>query len=113
MLAAAALVAVLPAAGADAARPQAEELIVGFRAGIARSQQDQALEQAGAKAKRRFGRIRAALVTGRADRLRKDPRVRYVEPNGVVTADSDPAFGQLWGLENVGQLVGFSYGVPD
>ena len=107
------LVAAIPAAGAQAARPQTEELIVGFRVGVSRSQQDQALEQAGAKPKRRFGRIRAALVSGRADKLRKDPRVRYVEPNGVVSIDSDPAFGQLWGLENVGQLVGFSYGVPD
>lgn len=36
------------------------------------------------------------------------PEIEYVEPNYIVTAvdiPSDPRFGELWGLENTGQLI--------
>ena len=42
--------------------------------------------------------------------LRAHPDVAYVEPNYIVRADvappTDPWFDQLWGLLNVGQIVG-------
>ena len=50
------------------------------------------------------------------DRLSKRPTVVYVEPNYIVQAlqtPSDPKFGQLWGLQNVGQAVnGGTGGTP-
>ncbi|CAN5301770.1 hypothetical protein BH09ACT13_BH09ACT13_05900 [soil metagenome] len=44
-----------------------------------------------------------------AKALASDPRVRYVEPNHVVSllaVPDDPSFGQLWGLNNTGQTSG-------
>jgi subtilisin family serine protease len=41
--------------------------------------------------------------------LRTHPDVAYAEPNYVISADivpNDPWFGELWGLQNVGQSVG-------
>ena len=56
------------------------------------------------------------LVSVPADRadayisiLSAEPRIKYVEPNYVVTADltpNDPRFGDLWGLNNDGQTGG-------
>ncbi len=102
------------------------ELIVGFQPGVPRAEQGRALGQVSATVRRSFGPIQAALVrvpqadTERAlARLRRDPRVRYAEPNFVVRADSagvlpdDPAFDQLWGLDNSGQVVNFIPGTPD
>jgi subtilisin family serine protease len=43
---------------------------------------------------------------------RRDPEVLYAEPNYIYELDTvpnDPSFGQLWGLNNTGQLGG----VPD
>ncbi len=45
-------------------------------------------------------------------RLTTHPLVEYVEPNYVVQAvdtPNDPMFDQLWGLQNIGQLIG---GIP-
>lgn len=44
-------------------------------------------------------------------RFEHDPSVEYAEPDYLVTADDrtvpgDPAFGQLWGLDNTGQTGG-------
>ncbi len=42
-------------------------------------------------------------------RLAADARVRYVEPNYVVSADAtpnDPSYAQLWGMNNTGQTGG-------
>ncbi|MFL6278892.1 MAG: FG-GAP-like repeat-containing protein, partial [Vicinamibacterales bacterium] len=50
-----------------------------------------------------------ALVTA----LAKNPHVEYAEPNYVVrlaTTPNDPAFGQLWGLKNTGQVISGSVG---
>ena len=52
-----------------------------------------------------------ASLTERATKyLLGHPRVRYVEPNHVVstvaTMPNDPSFSQLWGLSNTGQTGG-------
>src|SRR5262245_26945891 len=46
--------------------------------------------------------------------LRSHPDVEYAEPNYIVTADAvpnDTLFGQLWGMRNIGQIVGVA-GTP-
>jgi subtilisin family serine protease len=113
-----------PAAGA--ARPLsvaaekppvvANELIVGFEHTVSSAQQGAAVREAGGTAEKRFSQIDAVLVrvaAGTTERvtahLVSDPRVRYVEPNYVVTAavtPNDPSFSQLWGMHNTGQTGG-------
>src|SRR4051812_45262064 len=47
--------------------------------------------------------------------LQTDSRVAYAEPNYIlhaITVPDDPGFGQLWGLQNLGQTVGGIPGVP-
>ena len=92
------------------------ELIVGFEAGVSEAAQADALAQVGATKKKGVKQIRAALVkvpekraTAVAKALSDDPRVRYVEPNHVITTalvPDDQSFGQLWGLDNTGQTGG-------
>jgi serine protease len=82
-----------------------------------------ALERAEATANGRLRRIRAFVVSvpasdrGRAlAELRRDPRVRFAEPDAVYRVDAlpnDPLFGQLWGLNNTGQTVKSSMGAAD
>ena len=101
------------------------KLIVGFRAGVSDRAQQRALERAGADRLRRLGsnRVRLAAVAPRAarraiDLLEGDSRVRYVEPDRVISLDAlapapdDPQFAGQWGLENTGQPVGFTPGTP-
>ncbi len=92
------------------------ELVVGFEAGVSEAAQAEVLAQAGVTKKKGVKQIRAALVgvsekraTAVAKALADDPRVRYVEPNHVITTaviPDDPSFGQLWGLNNTGQTGG-------
>ncbi len=126
LLAAAALSACLALAGgsarsADAAKPQAPaavpgELIVGFERGASPAGRRAAVANVGAAEEESFPEIRAALVKvppaqtdAAMKRLLADPRVRYVEPNHVLSiaaTPNDPSFGQLWGLHNTGQTGG-------
>jgi subtilisin family serine protease len=99
------------------------ELLVGFKAGVSEAEQDDALAEAGASGKKNFKRIKARLATTQPERveaalkaLEDDPRVRYAEPNYVVSADlfpTDPSFAQLWGLQNTGQSVNGTPGKAD
>jgi subtilisin family serine protease len=98
------------------------EVLVGFRASSSNSQRRNALDEVGAKAKKRLAQINAELVTVTGPsakaiaRLERNPHVRYAEPNYVITADStpnDPSFPQLWGLDNTGQAIGFFPSTPD
>jgi subtilisin family serine protease len=102
------------------------ELIVGFRPGVSAGAQVDVLSSAGATRKRRFDRLRGALVsidpakTGQAIRkLERDGRVAYAEPNLVLHADdhggspNDPSMHQLWGLDNFGQTVNWVTGTAD
>ena len=75
----------------------AGELLIGFKAGVTTAQQKQVLARVGATEKRRFKQIHGALAKVHADatsavlaQLRADPRVRYAEPNFVVSADVTP-----------------------
>ena len=92
------------------------ELIVGFKPGVSDAAQAEALEQAGAKQKKKLEQIHAHLANAPENKvaevekaLASDPRVDYVEPNYVVTASvvpNDPQFSQLYGLNNTGQTGG-------
>ncbi len=93
-----------------------DELIVGFRSSLSLGAQDAIVRQAGGATAQRFRQIDAALVrapggaTGAAAKaLVSDPRVRYVEPNSLVSASAtpnDPSYGSLWGMNNTGQTGG-------
>ncbi len=114
---------VLPAAGAVAQQSSAaappvvpNELIVGFKSSVTAGQQAAAVQQAGGSERQRFGQIDAVLVrtsSGAQDRVAKallnDPRVRYVEPNRIVSiaaTPNDTRYNELWGMNNTGQTGG-------
>jgi subtilisin family serine protease len=92
------------------------ELIVVFEKHASQGQRGAALAQAGARPKKAFPQIGAALVEVDRNRpeaavraLARHPHVSYVQPNHVYTTmavPDDPSFGQLWGLENTGQTGG-------
>jgi subtilisin family serine protease len=78
-------------------------------------------EQTGADAIQTIGRAGLRRIRARAldvpallRLLANHPEVLYVEPNYLVrafTEPNDPSFPQLWGLENIGQVVNGSAGV--
>ncbi len=119
------LAAVLLAAPASSA-PQREaraRVLVGFDPGVAVTAQRSALDKAGLTANGRIRPLRTFVASvPSADRgaalaaLRKDPRVRFAEPDatyGIDALPNDPSFGQLWGLNNTGQTVKTSTGTAD
>ena len=101
------------------------QLIVGFKHGVTRAREREALAAAGAHVEFGLPDIGAMLAAapGKRDsalaRLRRDPAVRYAEPNyrlyasDARIAPDDPAFQNLWGLDNSGQTVNFLPGTPD
>jgi subtilisin family serine protease len=99
------------------------ELLIGFKSGVTAAEQKQVLARIGATEKRKFKQIHGALARVSAsttasalDRLHSDPRVRYAEPNFVVSADvtpNDPFFSREWGLNNNGFPVSGRWGTPD
>ena len=115
------------AAPASGAKPKAKaipgELIVGFKEGVSDADRRQLLRRVGGGEKRRFARIRGALVGVSPSRrdavlaeLRADPLVRYAEPNYVLettAVPNDPLYNRLWGLSNTGQFVNGWPGTPD
>src|SRR5688572_2380003 len=79
------------------------ELIVGFEAGVSDAERRQLLRRVGGGEKRRFARIRGALVAvspSRRDAVLTDLR-------------DDPLYNRLWGLNNTGQVVNGWPGTPD
>jgi subtilisin family serine protease/uncharacterized protein YhfF len=98
---------------APAARPGTVpgELLIGFHADVSTAEQRSVLAKVDAVEKRKFKRIHGALARVRPDqldqaleKLRKDKRVRFAEPNFVYHADSipdDPFYNRLWGLESI------------
>jgi subtilisin family serine protease len=106
--------AAAPAAASSQAVP--DELIVGFRRSLAAGTQDSIVRGYGGTPATRFRQIDAMVVRttpGAYDAVSKalgaDARVRYVEPNYVVSATAipnDPSFSQLWGMNNTGQTGG-------
>ena len=87
------------------------ELLIGFRSGVSAAEQKKLLKETGLTEKRAFKKIHGALARTTAEgvaraleQLRRDPRVRYAEPNFLVHADAvpnDPGYGQLWGLSMI------------
>src|SRR5687768_14572309 len=105
------LVGLIVAAPAAVGAPgQPAELIVGFRDGVTRAEQDEVLALRAARVRKRWSRIDGVLASVPAGKLaatlqalERDPRVEYAEPNYVLRASmSDPQFGQLWGLSKIG-----------
>jgi large repetitive protein len=99
------------------------EVLVGFRSDVSAADQRKILKDAGADEKQNWKKIHGSLanvangdVTAAIAKLQQDPRVRYAEPNYIITADSipnDPSFGNTWGLNNTGQTINGSPGTPD
>src|SRR5215510_2115150 len=111
-----------------AAQPQAQgpeyvpdEIIVKFREGVDESQKDLARFRVFGTRKKAFKVIRGlevvklfprVSVEDAIDLLRQDPDVLYAEPNYILRTTlipNDTRFGEMWGLNNVGQ----SRGTPD
>ena len=102
------------------------ELIVAFERRVSARDRSRALARVGAVAKKQFRHIDAVLASVPAGErahaiqaLRRDGRVRYAEPNFLLRASAhsgtpdDPAFHELWGLENFGQTVNGIPGTAD
>ena len=102
------------------------QLLVGFKAPVSAGAQADVLAGVGARPLRRFPAIQGSLVSIPARQanetiaaLERDPRVAYAEPNFLVHADDhggspdDPSMHQLWGLDNFGQTVNWTAGMPD
>ena len=55
-------------------------------------------------------------VSDSVETLESSPDVAYAEPNfyrGSAVVPNDPSFADLWGLQNMGQLVHGTVGLPD
>ena len=85
------------------------ELLIGFRGDISAADQKNVFKSIGAVEKKSFKRIHGSLahvlpdaVEATLAKLRKDPRIRYAEPNFVVHAEAtpnDPSFSEPLGPE--------------
>lgn len=123
-----ALIGVPGAARADArddsraARPAAPGILVAFAPNVPAADRAVARAEAGTRAMATLGAAEFQLVAprqgqtvaGAARALRADPAVRAAEPDGLsftTAVPNDPAFGQLWGLRNVGLGIGGSPGL--
>ena len=113
---AAAVLFAAPATSAQQPREPRARILVGFDPGVSVAAQRASLERADATANGRLRRIRAFVVSVPAsDRrralaeLRRDPRVRFAEPDAVYRIDTlpnDPRYHQLCGMNNTGQTGG-------
>jgi subtilisin family serine protease len=99
-----------------------DEIIVKFREGVDEYQKDLARFRVSGTRKKIFKVIhglevvklsRGVSVKEAIDLLRQDPEVLYAEPNYILRTTTltpnDTRFGEMWGLNNVGQ----SGGTPD
>jgi subtilisin family serine protease len=97
-------------------------VLVTFRAGVGRAEQDSIIAAFGGQRVRNFSlveglvQIRVPQNAERAVRaLSANPRVEYAELDGVLNAEgtmpNDPGFTSQWGLYNTGQIVNSSAGV--
>ncbi len=101
-----------------------EHVIVKFNEGASRAAHDSVRRLEKLERVRGLGLIRAELarVSGRpvedaVRALEHRPEVEYAEPDYVLRPtegyDSEPYFGELWGLDNTGQAIGEVAGTPD
>lgn len=99
------------------------DLLIGFQSAVSAAEQQKILKSVGAGEKKSFKRIHGSLARLNPSslddalvKLAKDPRVRYAEPNRVITVESipdDPLFGNTWGLNNTGQPINGVPSTPD
>src|SRR6185436_5403711 len=99
------------------------EILIGVRGDISAADQKNVFKSVGAAEKKSVKKIHGSLarvppdaVASTLAKLRKDPRVRYAEPNFVVHSDAipnDPSFANLYGLNNTGQAINGFPGTPD
>ena len=92
------------------------QVIVGFHAGAPAEDRANARAGLGAASLNRFRsgaehwRLGPGVGVGKAiERLKKNPHVRYAEPNYIVSVDlipNDPRFSELYGMLNTGQTGG-------
>jgi len=99
---------------------QANGLIVRFHSGYSTSTQQSALSSANCRQQTSLpivsGLALARLESGQTldqaiQTLVRNPAVKYVEPNYIVSTQAipnDPRFSSLWGLHNTGQTGGVS-----
>jgi len=116
-----------PASQAAPKKPDSQtvprDVLVGFESDVSAADQQKILKAVGADEKKSFKKIHGSLAhvaSGDVDaaiaQLSNDPRVRYAEPNHVITIDAlpnDPAFANTWGLNNTGQTINGTRGTPD
>ena len=91
------------------------QLLIGFRDGVGQPEISSIYAANGLHELRNLGGT-TSLVQANADAaatlvaaLGRDPRVRYIEPNRVLTIDNTPndtSYSQLYGLNNTGQTGG-------
>ncbi len=98
----------------NAAGPYADDhVLVGFKPGTSASSQRSIENAAGAIRARKLGTgdllsVPHGDVQRVIERLKRDPAVRYAEPDYVMQASGvpdDPQFALQWGLQNTGQVV--------
>ena len=98
-----------PVLGVERARPIEGQYIVVFRRGTSsgevRSARDEARSR-GARVRHEYARalsgFTATLSPQALDRLRRHPRIEFIEQDSVVTA-SDTQSGPTWGLDRIDQ----------
>jgi subtilisin family serine protease len=105
----------------NAAGPYSDDqVLVGFKRGTSASRRHSIENRVGGIRARRLG-VGVFLTVPGGDvpsvirRLKRDPAVRYAEPNYVMQASgvpNDPQFGLQWGLQNTGQSVNGTAGAP-
>src|SRR4051794_13723971 len=104
----------------SAPKTVAGRVIVQFAAGVSatsrgnvRRAADVGVEEAMYRPGQQLLKVQPDQTVSNAIRqLERDPRVVYAQPNGIYQAAAvpdDAAFGQLWGLRNLGQTV---HGIP-
>jgi alpha-tubulin suppressor-like RCC1 family protein/subtilisin family serine protease len=93
------------------------ELLVKFRSGIAEDRKKNLHKKHGAEKLKEFDKLRlhhvklkkGMEVEEAQKRYQADPEVEYAEPNfeySALAQPNDPRFGELWGLQNIGQTGG-------
>jgi serine protease len=99
---------------------KADEVLVRFKTGIARSRTAavhakhtaQVLREYRVPTNLQLVKVPQGLTVEHAlEEYRRDPEVLYAEPNflyQLAVTPNDPSFGGLWGLNNTGQTGGFN-----
>ncbi|MGZ4173315.1 MAG: S8 family serine peptidase [Solirubrobacteraceae bacterium] len=108
-----------PTAGrSQTARFVGATVLVGFRTGASEGRRQRLMRRLGARDLRVIGagthvlRLARTSVPAAIAVLRRDPSVRYAEPDYIASASAsavpkDPSFGLQWGSQNTGQSIPF------